>query len=274
MLVSAVQMDVRTQRFEENLETAYRHIREAVRRGSALVLLPEMFTTGFAYPDLEELARATYDESCRFMSRVAREGKIWLVGSIPEPGAGGGVYNTLMWYSPQGKLAGAYRKAHLFSPTREDAYFIPGDEVKAVGIDGAVTGGLICFDIRFPEMARSLALQGAQILLVAAQFPHPRAMHWETLLKARAIENQVWVVAANRIGKSGELEYFGRSMIVDPWGEVAAAEMAEKEAVVTERIDLGMIERVRAILPCRRRPDLYGDLAGTPAAGPQQGQSG
>jgi len=259
MLVSAVQMDVRTRDVDGNLERAYRHIQEAVRRGSKAVLLPEMFNTGFAYPELLELARATFPATCQFMSRVAKEGRIWLIGSIPEPGPSG-VYNTLVWYSPEGELVGSYRKVHLFSPTREDEFFVPGDEVRPVRVNDVVTGGLICFDIRFPEMARRLVLEGAQILLVAAQFPHPRSEHWETLLKARAIENQVWLVAANRIGKSGELEYFGRSMIVDPWGEIVAAEMAEREAVVTEKIDLEKVDRVRAILPCRRRPELYGDL--------------
>lgn len=260
MLVSAVQMDVRTRDVEGNLERAYRHIQEAVRRGSHAVLLPEMFNTGFAYPDLGDVARATFAETSRFMSRVAREGKVWLIGSIPEPGPSG-VYNTLFWYSPDGNLAGSYRKAHLFTPTREDEFFVPGDEIEAVTMDGAVAGGLICFDIRFPEIARKLVLQGARILFVAAQFPHPRSAHWETLLKARAIENQVWVVAANRVGKSGDLEYFGQSMIIDPWGDVVAGETSEREAVVTEWVDLERVDRVRAIVPCRRRPDLYGELA-------------
>jgi len=170
------------------------------------------------------------------------------------------VYNTLVWYSPEGELAGSYRKVHLFSPTREDEFFIAGDEVKTVRTGEATTGGLLCFDIRFPEIARRLVLEGAQILYVAAQFPHPRAEHWEILLRARAIENQVWVVAANRVGKSGELEYFGKSMIIDPWGEIVAAEDEEREAVVTERIDLDKVDRVREMIPCRRRSDLYGDL--------------
>ena len=96
---------------------------------------------------------------------------------------------------------------------------------------------------------------------MAAQFPHPRIAHWETLLKARAIENQAWVVAANRVGSSGGLEYFGPLIIVDPWGEIVAAEMSEREAVVTERIRLDAVSSARALIPCRRRPDVYGDFA-------------
>jgi Predicted amidohydrolase len=259
MLVSAVQMDVRTRDLEGNIDRAYRHVREAVRRGSQLVLLPEMWSVGFAYPDLEEVARATFEPALRFMTATAKEGKIWLVGSIPEP-TPEGLYNTLFWCSPAGEVAGRYRKIHLFSPGREDEFFVSGDTLTPVRTDWAVTGGLICFDIRFPEMARKLVLEGATLLLVAAQFPHPRIAHWQTLLKARAIENQVWVVASNRVGQSGEWEYFGHSMIVDPWGEIVAAETAEKEAVVTEQINFEAVQRVRSLIPCRRRPDLYGDL--------------
>ena len=159
------------------------------------------------------------------------------------------------------RSAGAYRKVHLFSPTREDQHFHAGDEAPVVPVEQAVTGGLVCFDIRFPELARKLVVDGATILLVAAQFPHPRSSHWETLLKARAIENQAWVVAANRVGSSGGLDYFGRSMIVDPWGEIVAAEMSEREAVVTERIRLDAVSSARELIPCRRRPDVYGDFA-------------
>lgn len=259
MWISAIQMDVRTRDVAGNMDRAYRHIQEAVRRGSQLVLLPEMWNTGFAYPDLLRVARESFDATSRFLAETAREGKVWLVGSIAEPSADK-VYNTLYWYSPAGEIAGAYRKAHLFVPTHEDEYFAPGDEVQVVPTEYAVTGGLICFDIRFPEIARKLALDGATLLLVSAQFPHPRSAHWETLLRARAIENQVWVMAANRVGSSGGLDYFGQSMIISPWGEIVAAEMSEREAVVTERINLEEVDRVRKQIPCRRRPDIYGNF--------------
>lgn len=260
MWISAIQMDVRTRDVAGNMERAYRHVQEAVRRGSDLVLLPEMWSTGFAYPDMVEVAQESFQATSRFMAETAREGKVWLVGSVAEP-ADGGVYNTLFWYSPAGEVAGTYRKAHLFAPTHEDQHFLAGDRVAVVPTQLGLTGGLICFDIRFPEIARKLVIDGATILLVAAQFPHPRSSHWETLLRARAIENQVWVVAANRIGSSGGLDYFGQSMIIDPWGEIVAAEMAEREAVVTERIQVDAVDRVRRELPCRRRADIYGELA-------------
>ena len=259
MLVSAVQMDVRTRDVRGNIERAFRHIQEAARRGSRAVLLPEMWNTGFAYPDLMDVARAAEAPTSEFLRDAAREAKMWVLGTVPEP-TPSGVYNTLLWVSPTGEVAGRYRKAHLFCPTNEDEFFVAGKEAPVVETDFASTGGLICFDIRFPELARLLTLGGAKILFVPAQFPNPRRDHWETLLRARAIENQVWVVAANRVGESGSLSFFGFSMIVDPWGRIAEGLDAPREGVVTHRIDLELVDDVRSQLPCPRRPDLYGDL--------------
>lgn len=256
MLVSAVQMDVRTGDLDANFERAYRLIREAARRGSRAVLLPEMWNTGFAGPNLIELAQATFRPTVRFMCDAAREAKAWILGSVGEP-EGDRVYNTLLWCSPRGEVAGSYRKVHLFTPTGEDRHFAAGAEAAPVATDFGLTGGLICFDLRFPELARKLALEGAWILFVPAQFPHPRSAHWDVLLQARAIENQVWVVASNRIGRSGELEYFGRSAIIDPWGRIADAALDEREAVISAEVGYEQVERARAALPCPRRPEVY-----------------
>lgn len=259
MRVSAVQIDVRTRDVRGNTERAYRAIGEAARRKSHAVLLPEMWNTGFAYPDLPDVAHSSYRPTLQFMRDAARESGVWLLGSIPEP-AHPKVFNTMYWISPGGDVRGEYRKVHLFSPTSEDEFFVAGDSADPVETDFGKTGGLICFDIRFPELARRLTLAKASLLFVPAQFPHPRADHWETLIKARAIENQVWIVAANRIGKSGRLEYFGRSMIVDPWGRIVDAEYGETEAVITADIDLTLVDEVRSRLPCKRHPQIYGNL--------------
>ncbi len=259
MIVSAVQMDVRTREVRTNVETAYRHIQEAARRGSRVVLLPEMWNTGFSYPDLADVARGSYGPTLTFLIETARETKTWLVGTIPEP-SDSGVYNAMHWVSPNGEVVAWYRKAHLFTPTAEGEFFVAGSTCEPVTTDFGRAGGLICFDIRFPEMARRLTLAGAAFLFVPAQFPHPRDAHWETLLRARAIENQVWVIAANRVGESGKLAYFGKSMVVDPWGEIIECEEGERERVLTAEVEPGMVDDVRRRLPCARRPDIYGDL--------------
>lgn len=257
MLVSALQMDVRTGEVERNFDRAYRLIQEAARRGSTAILLPEMWNIGFVGSRLRERAEESFRPTVRFMCDAAREAKAWVMGSIGEP-AGDGVYNTLFWCSPRGEVVGAYRKVHLFTPTGEEKHFKAGEKATPVETEFGMTGGLICFDLRFPELARKLVLEGAWILFVPAQFPHPRSSHWDVLLQARAIENQVWVVAANRIGKSGELEYFGRSAIVDPWGSVVAAAYEEREGVISADVSPDRVAAVRSALPCARRPDVYG----------------
>jgi omega-amidase len=120
-------------------------------------------------------------------------------------------------------------------------------------------GASICYDIRFPEQARTLSLLGAKILFVAAEWPHPRLHHWRTLLMARAIENQMYVVACNRVGNTAIDSFFGHSMIIDPWGEIIA-EGGEREEIVTARIDLTLVDHVRNRIPVfeDRRPELYG----------------
>lgn len=266
MIISAVQMDVRTRDVRGNIERAYRHIQEAARRGSQIVLLPEMWNTGFAYPDLAETARRSYRSTLSFLSETARETKSWLLGTVPEP-SDAGVYNAMHWVSPSGEVVAWYRKTHLFTPTGEDEFFAAGSTCVPVQTDFGKAGGLICFDIRFPEMARRLTLAGAVILFVPAQFPHPRSAHWETLLRARAIENQVWVIASNRIGESGSLSFFGKSLIIDPWGEVVSGEDRERECLVTAEVELGLVGDVRRRLPCVRRPELYGDLEPTEGVG-------
>lgn len=261
MLVSAVQMDVVAGDVRGNMERAYRLMQVAMRRGSRAILLPEMWSTGFYYSDLTGMARAAYEPTLAFLRNVAREAKAWILGSIPQPSPEG-VYNAMHWVCPSGEIVAWYRKAHLFVPTGEDERFAPGRQApEVVDLEEARAGGLICFDIRFPEMARLLALGGAQLLFVSAQFPHPRADHWETLLKARAIENQVWVVAANRVGESGSQSYFGFSMVVDPWGRIVEGDDSEREGVVSAAVDLERVDEVRRRLPCPRRPDLYGNFA-------------
>lgn len=256
MIVSAIQMDVRTGDPDRNFDQAYRRIHEAARRGSQVILLPEMWNTGFMGARLAEAAEANFRPTLRFMCDAAKEAKAWILGSIGEP-EGGRVYNTLFWCSPRGEVAGSYRKVHLFTPAGEEKHFAAGDKAEPVRTEFGLTGGLICFDLRFPELARKLAVEGAWILFVPAQFPHPRSAHWDVLLQARAIENQVWVVAANRVGRSGEVEYFGRSAIIDPWGNVVEAAYEEREGVVTAEVSHERVEEVRSALPCPRRPEVY-----------------
>ena len=260
MRVSAVQMRIRTGDVRANLEEAARGVEEALRRGSHLVLLPEMWSTGFAYREFPDLARAAWPAALDLMQAYARRGRAWVAGSVPEV-EGGRVYNALVWVDPAGEVAAVYRKLHLFPPMGEAEQLAAGDRVVAVATGEGLVGGLICYDLRFPELARRLALEGCWALCVPAQWPHPRLHHWQTLLMARAIENQVWVIAANRVGAEGRLEFFGHSAVISPWGEIVEGAGEEERAVVTADISRAQVDEVRERLPClgQRRADVYGN---------------
>ena len=124
--------------------------------------------------------------------------------------------------------------------------------------DECVAGVCICYDIRFPEMARSLALSGAKVLFVSAEWPHPHLHHWRTLLMARAIENQMYVVACNTVGESGDTSFFGHSMIIDPWGEIVV-EGGEGEEIVIGEVSISLVDEIRSRIPIfeDRRPEIY-----------------
>jgi len=179
-----------------------------------------------------------------------------IVGSMPEP-HGEKVFNTV-FVADNGKLAGVYRKLHLFSLLGEDRAFDSGDSWLLADTSVGKVGVIICYDLRFPELSRRLALEGAAVICVPAQWPKPRQEHWRTLLRARAIENQLFVVACNACGLIGKLDFFGMSMIVDPKGELLA-EAGEAECEIGAQLDMQLMADWRAQIPCfnDRRPELY-----------------
>jgi predicted amidohydrolase len=140
----------------------------------------------------------------------------------------------------------------------EEKHLTAGNRLGLYAMDGQTTGSVICYDIRFPEWIRTYALQGMKVLFVPAQWPNPRLQHWRQLLIARAIENQMYVVACNRVGFGGGSEFFGHSLVIDPWGEVIA-EGSEREEVVQAQIDLALVDEVRSRIPVftDRRTSLY-----------------
>ena len=175
---------------------------------------------------------------------------------MPEP-HGEKVFNTVHLID-NGRLAGVYRKLHLFSLLGEDKAFDGGDSWLLAETSIGTVGVMICYDLRFPELSRRLAVEGAQVVCVPAQWPKPRQEHWRTLLRARAIENQLFVVACNACGPIGKLDFFGMSMIIDPKGEVLA-EGGEADCVITAPLDMQVMTDWRAQIPCfnDRRPELY-----------------
>jgi len=252
---AAIQFNVKQGDVDANLAYVRTALRRVAAQGANLAVLPEMWSSGFAYKNLNELAGRTAG-IVEELLELSRELKLVVVGSMPEP-HGEKVFNTV-FVADNGTLAGVYRKLHLFSLLGEERAFDSGDSWLLADTSVGKVGVIICYDLRFPELSRRLALEGAAVLCVPAQWPRPRQEHWRTLLRARAIENQFFVVACNACGWIGKLDFFGMSMIIDPKGEVLA-ESGETECEISSPLDLQLMADWRAQIPCfnDRRPELY-----------------
>lgn len=252
---AAVQFTIALGDIDANLA----HVRQALGRlaaqGVQLTVLPEMWATGFAYKELNGLAGRTAALVTE-LAALSRQHDMVIIGSLPEP-HDGKVYNTA-YVLDRGELRGTYRKIHLFSLMQEDRSFDAGDRWLVADTSVGKLGVFICYDLRFPELARRLAVEGAEILVVPGEWPKPRDEHWRTLLRARAIENQCYLVAANCCGLVGKLDFFGMSLIVNPKGEVLAEGGYEPGEHVAD-LDFAAMADWRAQIPCfnDRKPGLY-----------------
>jgi predicted amidohydrolase len=265
--VGAVQLNATGDR-PANLANADRLVREAAARGARLVVLPEKWPLLGSGAQLQAGAEAIDGPAVSWARECARELELELVaGSFTELAPDGQRHNTSLHISPTGEIRARYRKIHMFDVTiggleyRESEYEEPGDEIVVSRTDAGVELGMtICYDLRFPELYRILAVRGARVLLVPAAFTRATTRdHWETLLRARAIENQAFVVAANQIGENEPGRHSGgRSMIVDPWG-VVLAQAPDSVGVIIADLDLGSLAAIRESLPslANRRPGAY-----------------
>ncbi len=252
---AAVQFTITLGEIEPNLAQVRASLAELASEGVQLAVLPEMWATGFDYKDLNQLAART-SEIVAEIAALSADYSMVIVGSLPEPHEDK-VYNTA-YILDKGELLGKYRKIHLFSLMQEDRSFDGGDSWLLVDSSVGRIGVFICYDLRFPELARRLAVEGAEILVVPGEWPKPRQEHWRTLLRARAIENQLFIVAANCCGVVGRLDFFGMSMIIDPKGELLA-EAGYEPQNISAVIDFGEIKAWRDQIPCfkDRRPGSY-----------------
>ena len=257
-LAAAVQMTASTSK-EENLAKAETFVRLAAERGASLVVLPEVFSWRGPKGEGLKHAEAIPGPTSERLRTSARRHRIHLVaGSFLEQSDEPRSHNTSLLLNPNGEILACYRKIHLFDidipgqvTVKESASMKPGADVVVQETPLGVFGLSVCYDLRFPELYRRLAQQGAEVLFVPSAFTFPTgAAHWEPLLRARAIENQAYVIAPNQIGKNahGHADY-GNSMIIDPWGKVIAR-APDKECIITAEIDRDYLEKVRRELPC------------------------
>jgi predicted amidohydrolase len=268
MRAAAVQLNATADK-ARNLDTADGLVRAAAADGATLIVLPEKWSVLGTGADLRAGAEPLDGAAISWARATARELGVDLVaGSIAERVEGDEkLRNTCVHVAPDGEVAAVYRKIHMFDVEvdgtvyRESAHEEPGEEaVLSRTRDGVELGLSVCYDVRFPELYRLLAVEGARILTIPAAFTLPTTRdHWETLVRARAIENQCFVIAANQIGEHpGGARSGGRSMIVDPWGLVLALAPDAETAIVAD-LDLAAQEAVRRRLPslANRRPGAY-----------------
>ena len=257
MTISLVQMNIALGDVRKNLKMVEDAVAEAARRGSHLVVLPELWATGYAMEQNTSLASELNSGVFAQVAALATQHKKCIVGSHLER-RGLQVANSAPFIDPGGQVRGVYRKIHLFRLMDEDRYLQPGSAPLLLDLPWGATGFAICYDLRFPELFRRYAVEGAKLIVLPAEWPIERIEHWRALLVARAIENQCYMIACNACGKTGDTTFGGHSMIVDPWGKIVV-EVGEQPTLATGEIELELVDAVRKRIPVfdDRRPELY-----------------
>lgn len=275
MKAACIQIDISLCQKQENLEHALLMANEAISNGAEIIVFPEVFSTGFCYDNISGEAEKMPSSTLEILSTYSKEHDCIIIGSIIEAGSEDGnlehkqdsvpkinesasIYYNLGFCIEYGELVGVHRKTHLYG--LEKKYFESGRRISPLElpISGLKVGLQICFELRFPEIARKLVLEGSDILITVAEMAEPKADHWRSLSIARSIENQIPHIACNRIGKDQYSNYFGGSLITDAWGQVKA-EADEKERIIMHDIDLSETKKVRELVPLleSRKPELY-----------------
>lgn len=266
--VGICQMRV-TEYKKQNIDKALEMVAEAAHQGCQMVVLPEMFNCPYVTVNFPAYAEPVPNGETTFaLQEAAERGKIIIVGgSIPEKTNDGQIFNTSIAINRQGEIIAKHRKIHLFDVDisdgitfRESDTLSPGKNVTTFDTEFGRIGLAVCYDLRFPELARLMVLEGAKVLIFPAAFNTTTGpAHWETLLRCRAIDNQVYVLAAAPAHHAGSAyPAYGHSMVVNPWGTIVT--QAEfREELLTAEINLDMIEKIREELPLlkHRRTDVY-----------------
>lgn len=246
MKVAAIQHDIVWEDPPANFARLASMLGAAAAEGARLAVLAEMYSTGFSM-DTERIAEPSDGPSTRFLVEQAREHRMWVCGSLPERPAGHALpYNRLVLAAPDGAVH-RYAKIHPFTYAREQDHFAAGAQHVTVDVEGLRTSLFVCYDLRFADEFWALA-RDTDCYVVVANWPEQRREHWRALLRARAIENQAYVVGVNRVGRGGRLDYAGDSAIVDPLGDAREAPRGDEHVLVAE-VDAARVSEVREQYP-------------------------
>ncbi|KGX92248.1 nitrilase/cyanide hydratase and apolipoprotein N-acyltransferase [Pontibacillus halophilus JSM 076056 = DSM 19796] len=261
MKYALYQMDIIAGEPEANRQKVRSWVERTVQEEKPdLIVLPEMWTTAYTLPQLKDVADQNGEPTLSFLKELAKEFGIHIIGGSVANQVDERIYNTAIVVNKEGELVHTYNKIHLVPMLNEPAYLDGGEEsVQVFELDGIKMGVLICYDLRFPEVSRQLALAGVQVLHVVAEWPSARREHWKTLLQARAIENQMYVVSCNRVGAYDGTEFAGTSMFIDPWGTCHAIGDVQEEETIRGALQLDEVPRIREEVPVfkSRVPNLY-----------------
>ena len=259
MKISCLQMNMKLGCPEENFAHAEQLICNAMKDNPDVLVLPETWNTGF-FPkeNLAELSCKDGDEVKSCIGGLAKQYGVNIVAGSVSNVRNGKVFNTAMVFDRDGECIAEYDKTHLFTPMGEHDYYTGGDHLCRFTLDGVKCGIIICYDVRFPELIRKLALQGMDMLFVVSQWPKERIFHLRTLTTARAIENQMFMVCCNSCGTAGKTVYGGHSAIIEPFGKTLVL-AGENEEILTAECDLQILNEIRKSIPVfrDRRSELY-----------------
>lgn len=256
IIAGCCQFAIRPGEIQYNCETVERMLSELSAVHCRLAVLPEMWSCSFPYPVLRDMAQETPAILNR-MRNIAQDERMVIAGSLPEA-SGQSIFNTAYLIDATGEIAGKYRKVHLFSPYNEQRLFTPGTSVEVFSTSIGKIGMMVCYDLRFPELARKLALDGAEIICVSALWPNVRIDNWSLLLRARANENQLFVIGCNGCGTEGKITWGGSSAIVSPLARVIAL-AGSGEQSISGALEERERTHFRKTMPCfdDRVPEAY-----------------
>ena len=257
LTVALGQIDLVLGNREANLATVRQIAARAEMAGADLLVLPELWGTGYLLEQAHELSDPLGKGLFEEVAVLAARHHLAIVGSLLERD-GEHVYNTATLYDAQGKRLHSYRKTHLIGLMQEDRYLGAGQQAEVFETAWGTSACAICYDLRFPELFRRYALAGAGVMIIPAEWPTARIEHWRTLLRARAIENQAVVIACNRVGSDRANHFGGHSVVIDPWGNILV-EGDDQTGLLTASVDLDSIAKAREFLPIfrDRRVELY-----------------
>ncbi len=247
MLVAGLQLDIVWEDKQANIEKVREKVRSAHLPKGALLALPEMFATGFSM-DAKKTTDSVECETERFLADLAQEQGLYLLAGLVTTGEDGRERNQSVVWNPQGKEIARYSKIFPFAPGGELENYAAGDSLVQFQWEGMQTALFICYDLRFPEIFRRAAADGAQLITVIASWPQARIHHWVTLLQARAIENQAFVIGVNRCGVDPKFCYPGRSIIVHPDGQILA-DAEGVEGIIQADLSLSELVEYRKTRP-------------------------